>query len=65
VDAPARPLGLSAAGYLIGMEVLAWILALALVFSGNVLAVRHRMFWGIGFILTGMITGIGASSLAN
>ena len=47
------------------MEVLAWILTLALVFSGNVLAVRHRMFWGIGFILTGMITGVGASSLAN
>ena len=48
-----------------GMEVLAWILTLGLVFCGNVLAVRHRMFWGIGFIVTGMITGVGATSLAN
>jgi len=62
---PARPLGLSAAGYLIDMEALAWILTLVLVFSGNVLAIRHRMFWGIGLIVTGMITGLGATSLAN
>ena len=45
------------------MVVVAWILALALVFSGIVLGIRHRMFWAIGLIVTGMITGLGASSL--
>lgn len=46
-----------------GMEMLLWIIAVVLVVSGIVAAVRGSLVWGLVLIFVGLLVGPGGVSL--
>jgi hypothetical protein len=45
------------------MEAFLLIAGTVLVVSGITLTIRHQMAWGIALILSGMLSGVGASTV--
>ena len=50
-------------GYLVGMELLLWILAVVLVVSGIFALFRRQVLWGVVLIIVGLLVGPGGVSI--
>jgi hypothetical protein len=61
--ATAARLGPSGVGYLGGMTLLLWILAVVLVVSGILALFRRQILWGVVLIIVGLLVGPGGVSI--
>ena len=47
------------------MELLLWIIAVILVVSGIVAAIRGQILWGVLLVIVGLLVGPGGVSVFN